>query len=292
MNAGKFHKAEVVILGGDMTGKAVVPLVKQADGATTSDFLGMKTILKSNEEVKAHERTIVDTGFYPYHTTPREIAELSKNSSKANQILENLMIQRVKDWVEIAQKNLKASGIRFIVTPGNDDSPAIDPILDASEVIERVEGKVLDIDGHEMINSGFTNPTPWNTPRECSEEELRKKIDSMVLQVRNLENSIFQLHAPPYGIGLDDAPILDKDMKPVRAGAISGPAGSKAVYEAIQQHQPLVGLHGHIHESRGVRKVGRTLCFNPGSMYSEGMLQGLLITLEKNKVKAHVFISG
>ena len=56
--------------------------------------------------------------------------------------------------------------------------------------------------------------------------------------------------------------------------------------------QPLLGLHGHIHEATGVRRSGRTLAVNPGSDYSTGALNGALITLERDKVAAHQLVRG
>jgi Icc-related predicted phosphoesterase len=290
--AGPFYKANAVILGGDITGKEVVPLVKQPDGSVQSDFMGIRSVLNSENELKTHERQIMDTGYYPFHTTPEEIDELSRDHDQANAVFEKLMIQRITEWVEIAERNLRGTGIRFIVAPGNDDREVIDPILDRSEVIERAEGKVLEIEGHEMLNSGYTNPTPWSTPRECSEEQLKKKIEDMASQIKTLKTSIFQLHAPPYDSGLDEVPILDKNLRPIKGGTVRGPAGSKAVLEAIEKYQPMLGLHGHIHESRGARKIGRTLCINPGSMYSEGILQGALMDIDRDKIKIHIFTSG
>jgi Icc-related predicted phosphoesterase len=70
------------------------------------------------------------------------------------------------------------------------------------------------------------------------------------------------------------------------------PAGSTAVREAIEELQPLVGLHGHIHEGRGETKIGRTLCLNPGSVYSEGVLNGVLLTLADGQVRDYQFTQG
>jgi Icc-related predicted phosphoesterase len=143
-----------------------------------------------------------------------------------------------------------------------------------------------------MINCGWTNPTPWKTPRECSEEDLLKRIRDMTSKVKNMETSIFALHAPPYGTGLDEAPELDKELRPVKGGTSRAPVGSTAVLQIIKECQPLLGLHGHIHEAKGATKIGRTLCLNPGSMYSEGMLQGVLLAIDKNTVKSYLFTSG
>ncbi len=292
VSAGKFYKANVVILGGDMTGKEVVPLVKQPDGTISSNFLGIPTTLRGEQELDNHVKRIKDTGYYPFDTAPEEMANLSTSPEKASEVFRTLMVQRIREWVEIAEKTLKGTGIRFIVAPGNDDNPVIDPILDASDLIEMAEGKVLEIENRQILNSGYTNPTPWATPRECSEEELKKKIERMISQIKDFKTCIFQLHAPPYGSGLDDAPMLDKNLRPIKGGTVRGPAGSTAVLEAIKQYQPLLGLHGHIHESKGARKIGKTLCVNPGSMYSEGILQGSLIDVDKEKIRSQIFTSG
>lgn len=292
ISAGKFYKVDIIILGGDTTGKEVCPIIKHPNGKIVVQFLGRMEVVSSEDEVKTYEKRIMNSGLYPYHTTPEKLKMLTADENKVQEIFNTLMIRRWKEWIEIAEKNLRGTDIRCFVAPGNDDHFIIDPIIDASDVVERIEGKVVEIDGHEMISSGWTNPTPWNTPRECGEEELSKKIEAMASQVKDVANSIFNLHAPPYNSKLDEAPILDENLTPIKGGTATGPVGSKAVLQAIRKYQPLLGLHGHIHESKGAIKMGRTLCLNPGSMYSEGMLQGILIVLEKYKVKSYLFTAG
>jgi Icc-related predicted phosphoesterase len=68
--------------------------------------------------------------------------------------------------------------------------------------------------------------------------------------------------------------------------------GSTAVRDALLGIQPLLGLHGHIHESGGMRRLGRTIAINPGSDYGTGVLNGALITLELDKVSAHQLVRG
>jgi len=65
-----------------------------------------------------------------------------------------------------------------------------------------------------------------------------------------------------------------------------------AVREAIEKYKPLLGLHGHIHESRGVVNIGRTLCINPGSEYGEGIIRGAIVDLAKDKVLSYQLTSG
>jgi len=292
VNAGKFYKVDAIILGGDTTGKEICPIIKYPDGKIVVQFFGRKDVVNNEKELPIHEKRIMDAGLYQYYTTPEEYEALTNDEDKVDEIFSGLMMERWRQWLEVAEKTLEGTGIKCLVAPGNDDRFVIDSIIDESEVVERAEGKVIEISGHEMINCGWTNPTPWKTPRECSEEELLEKIMNMASKVKNMESCIFELHAPPYGTGLDEAPVLDENLVPLKGGTERGPTGSTAVLQAIKEYRPLLGLHGHIHESKGAIKVGRTLCLNPGSMYSEGMLQGALVVLDGNKVKSYLFTSG
>jgi Icc-related predicted phosphoesterase len=250
VSAGDFYRVDHVVLGGDLTGKAVIPLIRQNDGTCTSNFLGRKWTLKDQKEVEDHKKLIVDAGLYFYEGNPDDLEELKNKKEKVDQIFREKVIERVKNWMEIADTNLKAKKRKIIVCPGNDDHDFIDPILKESDVILDAEGKVLDLNGHhEMLNSGWSNPTPWNTPRECSEEDLSKRIEAMSSQVKVLERSIFNLHAPPFDSGLDTGPKLKEDFKV--SGGETEPVGSKAVSDAVRKYQPLLGLHGHIHEGLG-----------------------------------------
>ena len=178
---------------------------------------------------------------------------------------------------------------------GNDDLREITPILQSSDFVIDPEEKVVNLNSrYEMLSTGWSNPTPWKTPRECSEEELAGKIDEMSRQVKDFKNCIFNIHVPPIDSGLDTAPKLDHNLKPVvEGGEIAvAPAGSTAVRAAIEKYQPLLGLHGHIHESKGFVSIGRTLCINPGSEYSEGILRGVIVDLEDERVKNFLLTQG
>jgi Icc-related predicted phosphoesterase len=292
VSAGKFYKVDAIILGGDTTGKEICPIVKYPDGKIVVNYFGRKDPVKDPKDLPIYEKRIMDSGLYHYYTTPEEYTRLTEDEDKVDEIFSHLMEERWRQWLDIAEKTLNGTGIRCFVAPGNDDRFVIDSIIDTSSVVERVEGKVVEIGGHEMINCGWANPTPWKTPRETNEEELLKKIKEMAAKVKNMETCIFELHAPPFASGLDDAPELDKELRPVKGGTSRAPVGSRAVLQAIKEYQPLLGLHGHIHESKGTTKIGRTVCLNPGSMYSEGMLQGVLLAIDKNKLKSYLFTSG
>ena len=205
------------------------------------------------------------------------------------------MTETLRRWVGLAEERLKGKGVKVYMTGGNDDRPEVEEVLKSSTYVIDPEGEVVTLDdGREMLSSGWSNPTPWKTPRECSEEQIAAKLDAMISKVQKMETCIFNLHVPPYDSGLDTCPKLDETLKPVYAGSeiIMMSAGSTAVRTAIEKNQPAVGLHGHIHESRGFVKIGRTLCLNPGSEYTEGILRGVIVELEGKDVRNYLLTVG
>ena len=296
INSGKFYKASVIVCGGDITGKMIVPLISTPDGGYEAEFLGRKEIVKREDEATQLEKSISQAGYYPFRTTADEFSRLNADRENVDKLFSELMTQRLKNWVKVAEDKLRGSTIKCILNAGNDDRMEIDDVLQSSDVVIYPEGKNVNLDGlHEMISTGYTNMTPWNCPRDISEEELAKRIEDMTSKVSDMQHCIFNFHCPPFDSNIDTAPKLDKDLKPVVSGGgevVMVPVGSTAVRAAIEKYQPLLGLHGHIHESKGSVKIGRTLCLNPGSEYAEGILRGALITVEDNKIKNFQFTSG
>jgi Icc-related predicted phosphoesterase len=295
VNAGKFYGVSVLVLGGDITGKMIVPFVKQTDGTTMCDYGGEEITLRSTEETDKMVKKVKDSGYYPFSTDPKEMEELKSSRPLVDELFERLMKESVHSWVKLADERLKGTGIRCYISPGNDDTFAIDEALDSGEYVINPEEKVVELDNeHEMITMGHTNHTPWKSPREVDEAVLTEKIDKMAGQVKNMNRTVFNLHVPPIDTTIDQAPLLDATLKPVVSGGqiLMTSAGSTAVRASIEKYQPLCGIHGHIHESRGVAKIGRTLCFNPGSEYNSGILRGLLCELDGDRVKSYVLTSG
>jgi Icc-related predicted phosphoesterase len=281
VNAAKFYGADVLILGGDVSGKMVVPLCRQTDGTHLTSFAGKSMRLESADEVADFGRRLGDMGFYPHVTSEEEYQALAHDPDAQGRLFEELIRRRIEEWVEWAHPRLADGGIRCFAAPGNDDAFFVDEILDASDVIELAEMRVVELDGLEMVTTGWSNQTPWQTERECTEDELKRKIGSLVERVKDPARAIFNIHVPPYRTALDQCPELDDELRPVHRGGnpVMTSAGSTAVRELIEAHGPLLGLHGHIHEGRGIARVGRTVCVNPGSNYSEGVLNGSLIKL-------------
>jgi Icc-related predicted phosphoesterase len=234
-------------------------------------------------------------GFYPASMDEDEFRAVKASQEQQDRLFRELIKGRLEQWLEYAENKLNGTGVQVFAAPGNDDFFEVDELLAASSTIELLEMKVHHLtEEHEIITSGWTNPTPWNTERECSEEELATRLRSMLDQVQDMDRCIFNIHVPPNNSKIDICPKLDENMKVVydMGNPVMAPAGSTAVRDAIEQHQPLMGLHGHIHEGRGETKIGRTLCLNPGSVYSEGVLNGLLVTLADGQVKDYQFTQG
>jgi len=293
INAGKFYGADVIILGGDMTGKAIVPIVAQGQGRYKVILLDQESILESPEEVDKMMTTIRDRGYYPYVTDPDEVQSISSQPGRSDELFLQEALATMRRWMEYADDRLDGAGMRCFVCPGNDDMFEVDEVIRESKNVELVEGMITRLDeDHEMISAGWSTPTPWNTHREESEENLRRRIQVMIDQLKDVRNSIFNLHNPQYGSGLDEAPELTKDLRPAYAGRSLVPVGSHSVLELIEKYQPLLTLHGHIHEGKGTRKLRRTLCINPGSMYEQGILHGAVVELKPDRLGTYVLTTG
>ncbi len=293
LNAGKFYEADALILGGDMTGKAVVPVLHQGGTKYRMVLLEQNFEAETEAELQDMLSRVRSRGYYPYITNPDEIAELEKTPEKIHDIFNAEVLKVVQQWMDLADKKLAESGLTVYCSPGNDDMDAVDEVVRSAKRVILVEGQVTALDErHEMIASGWSNRTPWNTHREEDEDQLAVRYEAMASQLKNPRNAVFNIHVPPHRSGLDEAPELDKDLRPVLAGQSLQPVGSTALRAAIEKYQPLLSLHGHIHEGRGATHIGRTLCINPGSMYEQGVLLGALINLGKDKIENYVLTSG
>ena len=293
LNAGKFHKADVLIMGGDMTGKAMVPIVA-TNGGWEVTLQEQRHELHGDDEVAAMEKRIRDRGYYPIRLTREELNAWSADQALVDARFKGEMLRSVEAWMGLADERLGGTGIRCVVSPANDDMFEIDPIIDGAEHVQLGEANTIELDGFTLVSTGWANPTPWKTFRELPEDELRTRIDGLVETVPDPNRAIFNFHAPPYASNLDAAPKLDSDMKYVAGGQALVPVGSKAVRESILDYGPALSLHGHIHEGKGAVKLGRTLAVNPGSSYEDGVLQAAIVDLDakKGEVKRYLLING
>lgn len=295
INAAEIYKAETLILGGDITGKFIVPIFRIGEHDYKARFINEEYAL-TNTTIEKFMQRVRDSGCYPYLTTEEEWQDLVRDELKINSVFIELMKESIGRWIQYAETKLRGKGVRCYIMPGNDDHPAIDEVMELSDAIENVNERIVQItEGLNMLSLGYSNITPWKCPRDISEAELEEKIINLVKDVDEKSELIFNIHVPPYGSGIDLAPELDENMKPKLGPGgqvMMAPAGSIAVRKAIEKYQPLIGLHGHIHESKGFTKIGRTLCFNSGSEYQEGILRGVLIQIDNGRVKDFIFTSG
>jgi hypothetical protein len=294
LGAAQHYGVEVLILGGDMTGKALVPIIDDGGGKWHATLLENKREMDGEDEVVAFEDAVIRRGYYPFRTTPENLRELHENEARWHSLFQEKMLGTVEKWMKMADERLGGTGVRVICCPGNDDQFEVDAVIDSAKTVELGEGRVLDLDGFQIVSTGWANRTPWDTYREEDEPDLRARLEKAIAQVSApAERTLFSFHCPPYRSGLDDAPELTADMMLKDAGRAVHPVGSTAVRGAIEDHQPALSLHGHIHEARGTCRIGRTLCINPGSSYEQGDLLGAVVDLDgKKKVKRFLLTSG
>jgi len=294
IRAAEFYKADILVLGGDITGKQIIAIEKRPD-AYYSYLFGQEWTARTPAELSEMESQIRSNGFYPVVVSPDEMQELESDPAKVDALFSKVMCETVERWVHLAEDRFRGTAVKCFISPGNDDHFALDTILSASDVVIFPEGRLVDLDGiHTMVSCGYANMTPWHCPRDIEEDELRVRLQQMLDQVQDPSHCIFNFHAPPYDSTLNEAPQLDAELRPVMIGGSENiiPVGSLAVREMIEKYQPLAALHGHIHECRGAVEIGKTVCLNPGSEYSEGILRGALVNISDGKLLSYQFVAG
>jgi Icc-related predicted phosphoesterase len=294
LNAARFYGADTLVMGGDVSGKAVVPVVSAPGGYLVRQMTGEKVLTAA--ELDQAEARIRDMGFYPYRTTDEELDHTWDDPAAVHRVFIDLMRVSLERWLTWAEQKLAGTRVEAYVMTGNDDPPELREMIGQSSILTDPEDKLIDLgEGMTMISCGWSNRTPWNSPREMDEDELDRHIEKLAADVPNPQRSVFNLHVPPFQTAIDKAPMLSDSLKPVVKGGavVMESVGSEAVRRVIERHQPMLSLHGHIHESRGAIKIGKTLCINPGSEYADGVLQGALIEINARKgIKSYQLPSG
>jgi Icc-related predicted phosphoesterase len=300
LNAAAFYGADVLVMGGDVMGKLVIPIIREADGSARATIHGRVERLTTDEDVARTRGRIADLGFYDTVVSEDEYAAIRDDPDAIEGLWRSLATERLQRWIDMAEDRLGPAGIRCFVSGGNDDLTEVMAALPVSGTRSFVgcEGRVVGLDAkHAMVSLPYVNPTPWHTPREAPEEQLAEMIEESVAGLPDPSRAIFNFHAPPIESTLDTCPMLDPSTDPptqiVRGGQpVLYGAGSTAVRAALERHRPLLGLHGHIHESQSAAHIGRTLCINPGSEYGEGVLRGCLLTIADGSVKSYQMTAG
>jgi Icc-related predicted phosphoesterase len=294
VNAAAHYPADALVMGGDLTGKVLVPIVREGDGTYGARVIGELRTARTAEELDEMQRAISTNGMYPLIVDRDEAAALEVDSARLDEAFERALLEELRLWVGLADERLAGTDTRAYVIPGNDDPWEIDPVLAAGSSVVACDESVEEVGPHEMASFGYSNRTPWHTPRELDEDEIYLRLKRLVDQLEKPERAILNVHVPPYESSLDTAFEVDEDLNYVTKGGRPHEiaTGSTAVRQIIEETQPLLSLHGHIHESRGVTTIGRTVAINPGSDYGSGHLDGCLVHLAPERVINQYLVSG
>jgi len=290
------YKADAALIAGDLTGKALVAVVKSGGGDVwTADLLGQRHVARTEKELVDLERAIADVGYYAVRVTEAERQAMEADPGLVRRAFDEQITRRVREWMSLAAERLEGSGVPVYLMPGNDDDFEIDPILAESTYCRNVNEQVVDLTPwHQLVSIGWSSPTPWSTPRELPEEEFLDRLSDLLKDARDPRQTVIMAHVPPYDSGLDTAPLLSPSLRPTMSAGdvLRGPVGSTGVRKAIETFQPVLGVHGHIHESGGERRIGDTLCVNAGSEANHGVLRGYLIDLSADGVERSMRVEG
>ena len=298
LNAAAFYEADVLILGGDVTGKILVPVVEEKPGRWAAAVFGKVERVKKPAQLEELEKRLRFNGYYPYRCSPEELGRIDADVAYRMEVMDRLMVETAARWAAIADEKLQGTSVMVYGMAGNDDTQDVDDALRGEHLVN-VESSVTRVGDYQLLSCAWGNPSPWDTPRELPEDELLAKFEGLAAGLAPDVPAIFNLHIPPYDSGLDTGPEVagvDADgmviVKKVGGTPQQAPVGSRAVRTFVERHQPVLGLHSHIHESKGATKIGRTLCLNPGSSYQDGGLDGALVRVEGDEVVSYQLVSG
>lgn len=290
---------DFAIIGGDVTGKSLVYIHRTGTDTYQTEFLERKREVHTGEELLDLERDIADTGQYSLRIEQhnRRFLSLEGNAQKALAL--ELSKARLRSWLWWAKEEFAKSNTQLIWICGNDDPWEIDCFVSETGVAKNPEEKPFQNGGYTFVGESGTNEGPWKCPRDMDEHTLRRRIEGRISSagITDFTQAIFVFHAPPKGSQLDDAPALEDDeddlprVKTSAAQILTDDAGSQGVRDVIEEFKPMISLHGHIHESPGFAKIGRTLCCNPGSHFGSGVMRAVFLECDGSKVVSKQLIS-
>jgi uncharacterized protein len=300
LTAAKFYEVDALVFGGDLMGKLLIPMVRDAGNTWRARLAGQNHHITSDEEMKQFKKVLQTLGFYWQEMDPEEYRQYEGDQERIDDLFDVLAKERLAGWVALAEERLAGTPVKIYLCGGNDDTDEVLSALDevAEDRVVNCENKVVPIDDeHVLATVGYSTPTPWETPRERTEDQIGEVIEKLMVDVSDPSRCVFNFHCPPLDSSLDTCLKLDASVWPPTPLIENGQpiyygAGSQAVTDALKKYQPTVGMHGHIHESRGAIRFGRTPAYNPGSEYGEGVLRGLIVGIRGGEVVGHQFTSG
>jgi uncharacterized protein len=296
LNAAKAYDAKALILGGDVTGKLIVPVVGDQTGPWEAEIFDERVQAEDGAALAELQKRIRMMGRYDVLVSAEEERRLAADPGAVSAAFQKATTESLERWTELATERLGDSGVPVYMMLGNDDDPELAEVLRSSSFVNYAEDRICELPGGwQMLSFGPSTPTPWHTPREMDEPSIEQELERLTAQISDMSHTIFNIHCPPADTHLDQAPELDGDLRPVvdASGIRTASVGSTAVRSAIERHQPPLGLHGHVHESPGASKLGDALCINPGSEYADGILRGAIVELDSEQgLRAWQIVQG
>jgi len=294
LGAARAFQADALVLGGDLTGKILVPVVKAGSRYTVYSQTPPLEDVDASTLIEVRKK-LEDFGQYVRVLHADELEQFQLDADLRQQFLEAAALESVIRWLDRAEEFLRPLGVECFMMAGNDDHVGVVQAIEASSFVVNHDEKVVEVRGRiPLIGLGSSNFTPFSSPRELSEDEIAQWLESLFSALPDPGKAILNTHCPPFGTGLDFAPELGdaKDVVSYGGQPRMVPVGSTAILESIQRFQPMVGLHGHCHDSKHRTEIGKSLCVNPGSQYSEGVLVGVVVDLMEGANPHCQFVSG
>jgi Icc-related predicted phosphoesterase len=171
LHAPRVYEAPVIVMGGDVTGKAVIPLVEASDGVVTAELFGQPERAATPEERAELEHRIRSNGMYPHLMTADEVQRVAALSVEAREAwFAEVMLVTFDRWLALAEERLEDPSVRCFVMPGNDDPPGVDDAIERATRVEACDERIIELGGYSMISLGYSNITPFDSPRELEED--------------------------------------------------------------------------------------------------------------------------
>ncbi len=214
LSAAEAYSADVLVLGGDVAGKGLVP-VRRENGTLTRRGARRGGVRPGRRGWTGCARRSTCSGSIRWRWRRPELTRIAEDRPYLEAVFRREIDRQLEGWCGLAAERLRPE-VRCIITPGNDDPLEIDAVLASAERVECPERTLCDLGPVLLASLGDVTPTPWDTEREFSEEALAERIAAMMDQVPDGRRTVVNFHDPPYSSGLDTAPELDADL---RAGA-------------------------------------------------------------------------
>src|SRR3954451_12243414 len=198
VNAAAHYPADALVMGGDLTGKALVPIVRSGDGTYRARVIGEQRLARPAAELDQVQQAISTNGMYPLIVDEEEAARLGEDRQHREAAFEAALLDELRLWIGFAEERLAGGEVRAYVIPGNDDPWSIDEVLAGHERVVACDERIELVGPHEMVSFGYSNRTPWETPRELGEEEIYERVGRLAERLENPERAIFNIHVPPW----------------------------------------------------------------------------------------------